>query len=481
MDAALRFERKERPMRHRFAHHVLAGSLIGALTLSFALAGAHAQTQVGPTNTAPPTISGNPTAGQTLTGDRGTWSGTGTISYAYQWLRCSSTGSSCSPIAGETGTTRTVDVGDVGSTLRFSVKATDSTGPTTVESAPTAVVSAEGQGAPINTREPSISGSAVQGQTLTVSAGSWGGATPITFAYQWLRCNASAANCVAIGGETGTSRVVDNGDVGSRLRVRVTATNSKGATTVDSNATAVVTGTGPSGPPVNTALPTISGTAAQGQTLTAAAGTWTGAATITFVYQWLRCDANGNGCAAIAGETGTSRVVAADDVGHRLRLQVTASNTAGSATAQSSATDVVVSSSGPLPDGAVKLPSGKYSIPVSSVSLPQQLVIDKVKFQPNPVRSRSGPIAVQVHISDTRGYVVRDAFVFLRSVPILTSTPPETPTLTTGWATLEVVPHADFPIRNRGHVQFFVRVRKPGENLLVGVGSRRLVQVRTAR
>jgi hypothetical protein len=176
------------------------------------------------------------------------------------------------------------------------------------------------------------------------------------------------------------------------------------------------------------------------------------------------------------------RTLTTDDIGHRLRIRVTAKNGSGTASVQSDPTAVIAggSGTGPLPDGAVKLPSGRYSVPVTSVSLPTQLVIDKVKFSPNPVRSRTVPILVRAHVVDTRGFVVRDALVFIRTVPLVTTTPPELPTAQDGWATFQVFPKADFPLRNRGFVQFFARVRKSDDPLLVGVGSRRLVQVRTA-
>ena len=51
--------------------------------------------------------------------------------------------------------------------------------------------------------------------------------------------------------------------------------------------------------PVNTALPTINGTAQQGQTLTAGTGNWSGSPT-SYAYQWRRCNDNGTGCPNIA-------------------------------------------------------------------------------------------------------------------------------------------------------------------------------------
>ena len=480
-------------MRHGRSHgsgvlRRLVAVLAGALVVTFALGAAHAQPQTAPTNTSPPTISGNATAGQILVAAPGAWSGTTPITYAYQWLKCDSAGNNCASIPGETSSHRAVDVGDVGHRLRVRVKATNADGSTSATSAASPVIAASGSGAPVNTKEPSISGSAVQGQTFTADHGSWTGATPITYKYQWLRCNTNSANCNAIADETSSNRTIVADDVGHRLRVRVTASNSSGSTSADSNGTAVITASGGSGSPVNTALPTISGTTTQGQTLVATDGTWTGAATITFTPQWLRCDANGDACSPIAGETKHNRTLTTDDIGHRLRIRVTAKNNAGSSSVQSAATAVVIAGAGgggggggPLPDGAVKLPSGKYSVPVTSVTLPTQLVIDKVKFSPNPVRSRTEPIVVRVHVVDTRGYVVRDALVFIRSVPSVTTTPPELPTAQDGWATFQIFAKPDFPLKNGGFVQFFARVRKTGDNVLVGVGSRRLVQVRTAR
>jgi len=75
---------------------------------------------------------------------------------------------------------------------------------------------------------------------------------------------------------------------------------------------------------------------------------------------------------------------------------------------------------------------------------------------------------------------VRDALVFVRSVPILTSTPPELATAQNGWAIFQVLPRTNFPLQAGHWVQFFVRARRTGDNPLAGVGARRLVQVRTA-
>lgn len=93
-------------------------------------------------------------------------------------------------------------------------------------------------------------------------------------------------------------------------------------------------------PPVNTALPTISGTATQGQVLTSANGSWNNGPT-SYTYQWQSCDSTGAICTNITGATGTSYTLTAADVGHTARVLVTAFNADGSASAASAPTAVI--------------------------------------------------------------------------------------------------------------------------------------------
>src|SRR6185503_15643201 len=60
------------------------------------------------------------------------------------------------------------------------------------------------------------------------------------------------------------------------------------------------------GPAVNSTLPSVSGTPGSGSTMTADPGDWQGTPTITYTYQWQRCDASGNNCADIPGATGST-------------------------------------------------------------------------------------------------------------------------------------------------------------------------------
>jgi len=95
---------------------------------------------------------------------------------------------------------------------------------------PTGVGSPLGLGAfavgntPANTSPPTVTGTAVQDETLSASTGEWSGA-PSGYAYQWERCGGS---CSSIAGAGGSTYTLVAADVGSQVRVRVTASNGNG-------------------------------------------------------------------------------------------------------------------------------------------------------------------------------------------------------------------------------------------------------------
>lgn len=100
---------------------------------------------------------------------------------------------------------------------------------------------------------------------------------------------------------------------------------------------------GPLGPPNLKAYPTTSGLAKEGQTITSAPGSWTDSPT-GFAYQWKRCAPEFEPCAPIAGATGATYVLTAEDVGSRVQVLVTASNAKGSNSAASFPTEIVATS-----------------------------------------------------------------------------------------------------------------------------------------
>jgi hypothetical protein len=102
------------------------------------------QASSAPANTSPPTISGTPQQNQTLTANRGSWSGAQPQTYTYRWRRCDAVGGGCVDISGATASSYLLTATDVGHTLRFRVAARNSAGTRTATTTPTAVVAKAG-------------------------------------------------------------------------------------------------------------------------------------------------------------------------------------------------------------------------------------------------------------------------------------------------------------------------------------------------
>ena len=160
-----------------------------------------------------------------------------------------------------------------------------------------------------NTGQPTMSGAAQVGGTLTASSGTWNHPTGLTTTYQWL------VGGTPVAGATSATYTPVAGDLGKSVQVEVTATKT-GYTT--STAASRATTVGP-GPLTNTALPTISGTAQVGATLTATTGSWNPPTGLTTTYRWLVAGT------PVAGATTASYELQAGDVAKSIQVEVTAS------------------------------------------------------------------------------------------------------------------------------------------------------------
>ncbi|HEX5617208.1 MAG TPA: hypothetical protein VFX51_02240, partial [Solirubrobacteraceae bacterium] len=294
-----------------------------------------------PQSTSAPTISGTAQRTAVLTSTPGTWTGNGN-SYAYQWQR------DTVAIPGATDPEYTLTTADVGSTVRLLVTASNADGASSRASGATATVKAA---PPVNTSAPAITGAAVRGTALTASRGDWSGPA-IAYTYQWQRD--AGAGFTDLAGATEAAYALGVADVGSRLRVRVTATNADASVTATSGASSVVR----AAPPVSTAAPALSGTARRTETLTATRGDWTGIGN-EYAYQWQR-RAPGGQFTDIAAATELTYTLASADVGATVRLRVTASNPDGTVTAFSAASAAVAAApprntAAPSVSGAAKL------------------------------------------------------------------------------------------------------------------------------
>jgi PASTA domain len=174
-----------------------------------------------------PTVSGAAVDGSTLTGSLGSWTGVQPMTYAYAWGRCD--GYQCTPIAGATSPTYTLGVGDIGYTFYFEVTATNAGGSTTAWSGLTPRVAPR---SPENAVAPIVSGTAAVGELLQATPGSWAGTLPISFTYQWQRCDAVELTCIDLPGQTGSALQLTDDLAGYRVRVVVTGANAGGSASV---------------------------------------------------------------------------------------------------------------------------------------------------------------------------------------------------------------------------------------------------------
>jgi hypothetical protein len=155
-------------------------------------------------------------------------------------------GTAASPPATTTTTTSTTTTPTTTTTTTTTTTptTTTTTTPTTTTTTSTTQSPPPPPPPPSNTSPPAISGSAVQGNTLTASAGSWSG-SPTSYAYHWQHCASGGTSCTDIPGATAASYVLQSSDVGDAIEVAVTATNNGGSTSASSAPTGTVAAQSP--------------------------------------------------------------------------------------------------------------------------------------------------------------------------------------------------------------------------------------------
>ena len=286
-----------------------------------------------------PTISGTVQVDETLTADTSGISdadGLTNVSYSYQWIR--NDGTNDSDMGGQTGSTYTLVSADEGKAIKVRVSFTDDAGnEETLTSAATAAVAVR-PNTPA-TGLPTISGTAQVDETLTADTSGISdsdGLTNVSYSYQWIRNDGT--NDADVGGQTGSTYTLTDEDVGKTIKVRVSFTDDAGnEETLTSAATAAVASR-PNTPA--TGLPTISGTAQAGKTLTANISGMAdedGLDNAEFSYQWLANDAD------IQNATDSTYTLTAEDVGKTIKVRVSfTDDRSNDETLTSAATDTVV-------------------------------------------------------------------------------------------------------------------------------------------
>ncbi len=295
--------------------------------------------------TGTPVITGTAQVGETLSVDLSGVSDDddiATSTLTYLWY--ANDGADDTAIEGATGSTYTPVADDEGKTITVQVIFTDGFGYNeVVTSAPKAAVT----GATENTDRgahtetvggetikvdsntpatglPTITGAAQVGETLTagitgISDGD--GLYNATFTYQWL------ADDAEINGATDSSYTLVAADAGKAIKVKVSFTDDAGN---DEQLTSAATGAVAAAPPPPnspaTGLPSITGTAQGGETLTAGVtgiSDGDGLNNAAFAYQWLAADAE------INGATASSYTLVAADAGKVIKVKVSFTDDAG--------------------------------------------------------------------------------------------------------------------------------------------------------
>jgi GH25 family lysozyme M1 (1,4-beta-N-acetylmuramidase) len=208
-------------------------------------------------------------------------------------------------------------------------------------------------GAPTLATTPTIVGGPQAGKLLAAVPGTWRGGKPLSFAYQWQRCDAAGRGCAGISGAVGRVYTPNADDVGHALLVRVSAVTPAGTAAASSAPTLAAAASGATGgaAPKVQKLPTVQGGSQVGQVLTAQVGTWTGSPT-SYSYQWRRCPTGGAACVAIAGAGGIAYTTSPGDIGSVISLTVTAIGKGGAASATAKPTTTILAA--PIPAPAVE-------------------------------------------------------------------------------------------------------------------------------
>lgn len=207
---------------------------------------------------------------------------------------------------------------------------------------------------PQNSRPPHVTPTTGDvGTTLSVDNGRWSCWTVTGYAYKWYR------GADAIAGANASTYTVGYGDAGYSVTAKVAARyiDDGGAAKTTSYVAADNTVAIPVHAPVATSRPVVSGTPQVGSTLAATTGSWQGSSSFSYSYQWKRCSIPGS-CDALPGATSSTYVPTELDVGFGLLVEVTATNSAGAATALSDVTTPVIDAEAGTADSDVSAETG---------------------------------------------------------------------------------------------------------------------------
>jgi len=326
---------------------------------------------------------------------------------------------------------------------------------------------------PQNTSNPTVEGKFQVNESVTATTGAWSN-SPTDFSYRWQRCNNTGSGCADISGASDKAYKLTTDDVDHRIVVIVTAANSDGKSSANARPSPIVSA---SDAPRNTTRPTVSGTAKVGESLTVSNGAWTGGVR-NYTYQWLRCDGTGNQCVPVSGATSQSYGVRTADASSTLRVEVTAHNEAGKTTVNTDRSSTVGAAEGSAPPATTKCTAGE-TVAIADLALPQRMLVDRFQFNPGVVTKGTQSFTARIHIADTCGRSVAGAKVWSTAIPYNQTNVVTATTGGDGWANVTFNVMSGFPA-NPGKQQILamlVRANKPGDSVLAGVSTRRVLRL----
>lgn len=268
-----------------------------------------------PINITAPVISGSTLVGSTLTTTDGTWTGSGTITFSYKWLR------NGVAISGATSNTYTTILADSGENIQCEVTATNGIGPS-IKTSNTIVPTS----APSLLQAPIIFGSYNTGGTLTAQDGVYGNYPASTITRKWQYSTDDITYTDYSPAQTGTTYTIQPSDTGLYIRILETATNGISPNVSTASNSIQIASLGACGAVIQ-GVPVISGTQIVSQTLSCSIAplTITGSPTPSVTYQWYY------GLTMIAGATSSTYTLQPAQSGERVWCRVTASNVNGTA------------------------------------------------------------------------------------------------------------------------------------------------------
>jgi hypothetical protein len=323
---------------------------------------------------------------------------------------------------------------------------------------------------------PSVRGTAQEGETLSGQTGQWLmdsglNCTDCTLTYTWQRCNVDTSGCVDVPGRTGFSYLLGAEDVGKRIRLvewifkrdcgaHNTVTGTIECHDITKNGVSAMTvpvAPKPVTLPQAGTPPTVQGVAMEDEVLRATAGTWTGPEAASKQFYWQRCNTAGEGCATIPSMVGPTYKIAAGDIGTRLRVIEAATNAGGTAYSPSTVTAVVVD---------LRPTAFRKTVTVAKVNLPHRLVLDQILTQ-----QKGDVVTVRVRVGDDRGFRVSGVLVSAVPTGLLSGSGADRLSSADGWATFS------FNATGSGASWLYVEAHRKGEKAQSGISTANLFRV----